>query len=59
MLGGGISSLAFLHFLNGEGIVFEKSPTLGGLCRSFKDEDGIAWDIGPRTFSKIKKFWIL
>ena len=56
MLGGGISSLAFLHFLNGEGIVFEKSPTLGGLCRSFKDEDGIAWDIGPHiTFSKNKE----
>ena len=36
MLGGGISSLAFLHFLNGEGIVFEKSPTLvdyAGLLR--------------------------
>ena len=56
MLGGGISSLAFLHFLNGKGIVFEKSPTLGGLCRSFTDEDGIAWDIGPHiTFSKNKE----
>jgi len=53
ILGGGVSSLAFSHFYEKKVSIIEKESTLGGLCRSFIDDDGIAWDIGPHiTFSK-------
>ena len=53
ILGGGVSSLAFSHFYEKKVSIIEKESTLGGLCRSFIDDDGVAWDIGPHiTFSK-------
>ncbi|MDA9711936.1 FAD-dependent oxidoreductase [Acidimicrobiaceae bacterium] len=53
VLGGGVSSLAFSHFYEKKVSIIEKESTLGGLCRSFIDDDGVAWDIGPHiTFSK-------
>ena len=53
ILGGGVSSLAFSHFYEEKVSIIEKESNLGGLCRSFIDDDGIAWDIGPHiTFSK-------
>ncbi len=53
ILGGGISSLAFAHFYKKNINIIEKESTLGGLCRSFIDEDGVSWDIGPHiSFSK-------
>ena len=56
LLGGGISSLAFSYFYNKDISIIEKEPTLGGLCRSFVDSDGVSWDIGPHiTFSKNKE----
>ncbi len=56
ILGGGISSLAFSYFYNKDISIIEKEPTLGGLCRSFVDSDGVSWDIGPHiTFSKNKE----
>lgn len=56
ILGGGISSLAFSYFYNKHVVVIEKEESLGGLCRSFVDDDGVAWDIGPHiTFSKNKE----
>lgn len=56
ILGGGISSLAFSYFYNNDVTIIEKESSLGGLCRSFKDEDGVAWDIGPHiSFSKNKE----
>ena len=55
ILGGGISSLTFSYFYNNNVTIIEKESSLGGLCRSFKDEDGVAWDIGPHiSFSKNK-----
>ena len=56
ILGGGISSLAFAYFYKNEVSIIEKESTLGGLCRSFVDSDGVSWDIGPHiTFSKNKE----
>ena len=53
ILGGGVSALAFSHFYEKKVSIIEKESTLGGLCRSFIDDDGVAWDIGPHiTFSK-------
>ena len=53
VLGGGISALAFAYFYNERVSIIEKEESLGGLCRSFVDKDGISWDIGPHiTFSK-------
>ena len=53
ILGGGVSSLAFSHFYDKKVSIIEKESSLGGLCRSFIDDDGTAWDIGPHiTFSK-------
>ena len=53
ILGGGVSSLAFSHFYEKKVSIIEKESSLGGLCRSFIDDDGVAWDIGPHiTFSK-------
>jgi protoporphyrinogen oxidase len=53
ILGGGISALAFSHFYEDNVTIIEKEKSLGGLCRSFLDKDGVAWDIGPHiTFSK-------
>ena len=55
VLGGGISALSFAYFYEKEIDIFEKESSLGGLCRSFQDKDGVAWDIGPHiTFSKNK-----
>lgn len=56
ILGGGISSLAFAYFYKENVSIIEKESTLGGLCRSFVDSDGVSWDIGPHiTFSKNKE----
>ena len=56
VLGGGISALSFAYFYEEELDIFEKEKFLGGLCRSFHDEDGVPWDIGPHiTFSKNKE----
>ena len=56
ILGGGISSLAFAYFYKKNVSIIEKESTLGGLCRSFVDSDGVSWDIGPHiTFSKNKE----
>ena len=56
ILGGGISSLAYSYFLGKKTTIIEKESSLGGLCRSFDDNDGVSWDIGPHiTFSKNKE----
>jgi len=56
ILGGGISSLAFAYFYKKNLEIIEKESSLGGLCRSFTDEDGVSWDIGPHiSFSKNKE----
>ena len=56
ILGGGISALAFTHFYKKNTEIIEKESTLGGLCRSFVDDDGVSWDIGPHiSFSKNKE----
>ena len=53
ILGGGISAIAFAYFYDERVLIIEKEESLGGLCRSFVDNDGISWDIGPHiTFSK-------
>ena len=56
ILGGGISALAFAYFYKEDVEIIEKESTLGGLCRSFVDDDGVSWDIGPHiSFSKNKE----
>jgi len=56
ILGGGISALAFAYFYEKNVEIVEKESTLGGLCRSFEDDDGVSWDIGPHiSFSKNKE----
>lgn len=56
ILGGGISALAFAYFYEKNIEIIEKESTLGGLCRSFEDDDGVSWDIGPHiSFSKNKE----
>lgn len=53
ILGGGISAIAFAYFYDENVSIIEKEASLGGLCRSFIDSDGVSWDIGPHiTFSK-------
>ncbi|MFA6316723.1 MAG: hydroxysqualene dehydroxylase HpnE [Elusimicrobiota bacterium] len=55
VLGGGVAGLACATALAEGGqrvLVLEKSPHLGGRCRSVRDpETGIAWDNGPHLFA--------
>ena len=53
VIGGGISAIAFAYFYDENISIIEKEESLGGLCRSFIDDDEVSWDIGPHiTFSK-------
>ncbi len=58
VLGGGLSGLAFAHFLDGPVTILEKEATLGGLCRSFPSPGGGAHDLGPHIFFS-KNSWAL
>jgi len=55
ILGGGIAGLSLASFLEGETVVLEREPDVGGLSRSFQ-LDGVSYDIGPHIiFSKNKE----
>ena len=53
IVGGGVTGLVTAHLLLERGqkvIVVEKLPTLGGLARSFKYDNGYVFDCGPHRF---------
>jgi len=55
ILGGGLSGISTAYFLqNNPDIdsitILEKENTLGGLCRSFKTDYNLTYDIGPHIF---------
>ena len=53
IVGGGVTGLVTAHILLEQGqdvIVVEKLPTLGGLARSFKYDNGYVFDCGPHRF---------
>lgn len=49
VVGGGPAGLAVAYALQGDTLVLERDPEVGGLCRSIK-KDGAVFDIGGHSF---------
>lgn len=49
IIGGGISGLAFANFCNSDYLIVEKDDTVGGLCRTFYNDDYV-WDYAGHFF---------
>ena len=53
IMGAGITGLTAAYKLSKDGynvIVYEKDKVIGGLAKSYKDEDGFIYDLGPHEF---------